>query len=223
FSRRNRSLEIMNLKASPRETVGNGPSKTLRREGKIPAILYGPKIEPIKLVIDKQNLEPIFKTGAVTQKLLKLEIDGVGGTKNVMVKELQKHPVSHNLLHLDLYEVTMDQKIKVMVPVVTTGKSAGVEMGGMLQIIRRELEVFCLPDQIPEKITIDVTNLDIGDSIHVEDIQLEGDIEIPAEVNFTILTVLSTKIEEEAEEGAEEEAMEEGAEAAEAAEEPSAE
>ncbi len=214
-------MEIMNLKATQRETVGNGASRVLRREGKIPAILYGPKTEPVKLTIDKMDLEPIFKTGAVAQKLLKLDIEGIDGTTNVMVKEIQKHPVSHNLLHLDLYQVSMDQKIKVMVPVVTTGKSAGVEMGGMLQIIRRELEVFCLPDQIPEKIVIDITDLDVGDSFHVEELQLEGDIEVPAEVNFTILTILSTKVEEEAAEGEEEEELAE--EGAETTEEPSAE
>ena len=214
-------MEIMNLKATLRETVGNGPSRTLRREGKIPAILYGPKTEPVKLTIDKLDLEPIFKAGSVAQQLLKLDIDGVDGTTNVMVKEIQKHPVSHNLLHLDLYQVSMDQKIKVMVPVVTTGKSAGVEMGGMLQIIRRELEVFCLPDQIPEKIVIDITDLDVGDSFHVEELQLEGDVEVPAEVNFTILTILSTKVEEEAAEGEEEEELAE--EGAETTEEPSAE
>jgi large subunit ribosomal protein L25 len=190
-------LEIQNLKATKREAVGNGPSRVLRRDGKVPAILYGPKTEPIKLTIDRLDLEPIFKSGAVAQKLLKLEIEGVDGKRNVMIKEMQKHPVSQQLLHLDLYEVTMDQKIKVMVPVVTTGKSVGVEMGGMLQIIRRELEVLSLPDQIPENITIDITDLDIGDSFHVEDLQLEDDIEIPADVNFTILTILSPKAEEE--------------------------
>lgn len=211
-------MEIMNLKASLREPVGDGPSRALRRDGKIPAILYGPNTAPIKLSIDKQDLEPVFKAGAVTQKLLKLAIEGEDGDRNVMVKELQKHPVSHNLLHLDFYEVTMDQKIKVMVPVVATGKSVGVELGGMLQIIRRELEVYCLPDQIPAHITIDVSDLDIGDSFHVEDLQLEGDVEVPAEVNFTILTILSTKVEEEAEEEEEAEALEEGAEAAETAE-----
>ena len=212
-------MEIMNLKASLRETVGNGPARSLRREGKVPAILYGPKTEPVKLTIDNVDLEPIFKSGAVAQKLLKLKIDGVDGTTNVMIKEMQRHPVSYNLLHLDFYKVTMDQKIKVMVPVVTIGKSVGIEMGGMLQIIRRELEVFCLPDQIPENITIDVTDLDIGDSFHVEDLELEGDIEVPAEVNFTILTILTTKVEEEEVEGEEEEFEgEEGAEGAEAAE-----
>lgn len=217
-------MEIMNLKANLRETVGNGPSRALRREGKVPAILYGPNTEPVKLTIDKLDLEPIFKSGAVAQKLLKLDIDGADGTTNVMVKEIQKHPVSHNLLHLDFYRVSMDQKIKVMVPVVTTGKCVGVEMGGMLQIIRRELEVFCLPDQIPETITVDITDMDIGDSLHVEDLELEGDVEVPAEVNFTILTILSPKAEEEEVEGEEEEEMaEEGAEAEEATEEPSAE
>ena len=217
-------MEIMNLKASQREAVGNGPSRVLRRDGKIPAILYGPKTEPIKLAIDRLDLEPIFKSGAVAQKLLKLEIDGVDSVRKVMIKEMQRHPVSRTVLHLDLYEVSMDQKIKVMVPVVTTGKSAGVEVGGTLQIIRRELEVFCLPDQIPENITIDITALEIGDSFHVEDLPLEDTVEIPADVNFTILTILSPTAEEEEEvEGEEEEGEEEGEEGEEAAEEPAAE
>ncbi len=217
-------MDIMNLKASPRQTTGNGPSRALRRDAKIPAILYGPKTDPIKLAIDKLELEPIFKSGAVAQKLFKLKIEGTGGVRNVMIKEMQKHPVSRSLLHLDLYEVSMSQKIKVMVPVVTTGKSAGVELGGMLQIIRRELEVLCLPDQIPENITIDITDLEIGDSFHVEDLPLDETVEIPADVNFTILTILSpVAAEEEEVEGEEEEGEEEAAEGAEPAEEPAAE
>ncbi|WP_372682976.1 50S ribosomal protein L25/general stress protein Ctc [Desulfosarcina sp.] len=216
----------MNLKASQREAVGNGPSRVLRRDGKIPAILYGPKTEPVKLAIDRLELEPIFKSGAVAQKLLKLQIEGDDSVRNVMVKEMQKDPVSRSVLHLDLYEVSMDQRINVMVPVVTTGKSTGVEMGGMLQIIRRELEVFCLPGQIPENITIDITGLEIGDSVHVEDLPQEETAEILADVNFTILTILSPMAEEEEEveeeeEGAEE--GEEGEEGEEAAEEPAAE
>ncbi len=216
-------MEILNLKATPREAVGNGPSRVLRRDGKVPAILYGPKTEPMKLTIDKLDLEPLFKSGAVAQKLLKLEIEGVDGKRNVMIKEMQTHPVSQNLLHLDLYEVTMDHKLKVMVPVVVTGKSVGVEMGGMLQIIRRELEVLSLPDRIPENITIDITDLDIGDSFHVQDLQLEENVEVPAEVNFTILTILTPKAEEEeeVEEGEGEE--EEGVEGTDAAEETAAE
>ncbi|BBO71719.1 50S ribosomal protein L25 [Desulfosarcina alkanivorans] len=215
-------MEILSLKAIQREAVGNGPSRVLRREGKVPAILYGPKTEAMKLTIDKLDLEPIFKSGSVAQKVLKLEIEGLNDKRNVMVKEMQRHPVSQQLLHMDLYEVSMGTKLKVMVPVVVTGKCVGVEMGGMLQIIRRELEVLSLPDQIPDNITIDITDLDIGDSFHVQDLQLEGDVEIPADVNFTILTILATKAEEEAVEGEEDEEMAEGAEA-EATEEPAAE
>lgn len=216
-------MDIQNLKAFQREDVGNGPARVLRKEGKIPAVLYGPNTDPVKLSVDKADLDLIFKSGAVSQKLLKLEIDGTSGNRNVMIKELQKHPVSQQLLHLDFYEVSMDQKIKVMVPVVTTGKSIGVELGGMLQIIRRELEVFCLPDHIPENVTIDVTDLDIGDSFHVQDLQLEEDVEIPSDVNFTVLTVLSTKVEEEEVEGEEDEEMVEGAETEATDEEPAAE
>ena len=216
-------MDIMNLKASPRENVGNGPARELRREGKVPAILYGPNTDPQKLTIEKLDLEPIFKTGAVAQKLLKLEVEGGGKGRNVMIKEVQRHPVSQKLLHLDLYEVSMDQKIKVMVPVATTGTSTGVEMGGMLQIIRRELEVLCLPDQIPESISIDITDLDIGDSFHVEELELGEDIEVPADVNFTILTILSTKAEAAEEEEGEEGEEGEAGEAAEATEESAGE
>ena len=108
----------------------------------------------------------------------------------------------------------MDRKIRVRVPVTTRGKSNGVEMGGMLQIIRRELEVLCLPDDIPEVIEIDITELDMGESVHVEDIPLEGDVEIPHEVNFTVLTILSgRKVEEVVDEEGEEAVEEETAEA----------
>jgi large subunit ribosomal protein L25 len=125
-----------------------------------------------------------------------------------MVKELQLHPVSRNFLHIDFYEVAMDRKIMVNVPITTTGKAKGVETGGILQIIRRELEVQCFPLDVPESIEIDITDLDIGDSIHVGDIALQREIEFLGEENFTVVTVVSPKIEEEEE--VVEEAEEEG-------------
>jgi large subunit ribosomal protein L25 len=125
-----------------------------------------------------------------------------------MVKELQIHPVSRNFLHIDFYEITMDRKIIVNVPVTTTGKSKGVEIGGILQIIRRELEVQCLPLNVPESIEIDITDLEIGDSIHVADIPRQTDVEFLGDENFTVVTVISPKIEEEEVEPEEEEAEE---------------
>jgi large subunit ribosomal protein L25 len=136
-------------------------------------------------------------------------------TKAAMIKELQTHPVSGHLIHIDFYEVDMNRKIKVMIPVVTTGHSVGVEEGGMLNIVRRELEVFCLPGDIPETIEIDITDLTIGDSIHIEDVAMGDNIEVAADVNFTVVTVLSPKVEEEEVAEEEEEGLEEGEEGAE--------
>jgi large subunit ribosomal protein L25 len=220
-------LEQIDLKARVRKTVGNGPARALRREGKMPAVLYGPKTEPVLLSIDMREFEQVVKKGSIGSALLNLQIqNGKTFTRSAMVKELQTHPVTGKFLHVDFYEIDMEHKIKVKVPVVAKGKSQGVELGGMLQIIRREIEVFCLPSAIPEAIEVDVTELDIGDSIHIQEIPLEGDIEIPADVNFTVLTILSPKVEaivEEEELEEEEAAAEEAEEKAAAEEAPSTE
>jgi large subunit ribosomal protein L25 len=119
--------------------------------------------------------------------------------------------VSRSFLHVDFYEVAMDRKIYVPVPVAVTGKCIGVENGGVLQLVRHELEVFCLPGNIPDDITVDVSQLDIGDAIHVEDLQLPADVEIPHDVNFTVLTVSATRKETEGGEEAQAEAVAEPA------------
>jgi large subunit ribosomal protein L25 len=170
------------------------------------------------LSVNIKDLEQVFKQGNVFQIILNLVIqNGKKITKAAMVKELQTHPVSGNFIHIDFYEIDMKRQINVMVPIVTNGQSVGVENGGMLNIVRRELELLCLPGDIPEAVEIDVSDLDIGDSIHIEDIPLGENVEISADVNFTVVTVLSPKIEEE-EVVEEEEAELEGDEAEEGAE-----
>ena len=113
-----------------------------------------------------------------------------------MIKNVQMHPVTRHMIHADFYEIAMDRKIRAMAPVTVTGKCIGVENGGMLQIIRRELEVLCFPNQMPEEIEIDITDLDMGDSVHIQDIVTEEGIEFPHDVNFTVLTILSGRPEE---------------------------
>jgi len=217
-------LEQLQIKANIRKETGNGPARALRREGKMPAVIYGPDTEPILLALNISDLELCLKNRNLNQLLFNLAIeDGKTKSRPVMIKELQIHPVTRNYLHVDFYEIDMNRQIKVPVQVVTKGKSKGVELGGVLQIIRREIDVLCFPRQIPEAIEIDITDLDTGDSVHVNDIPLEGDIEIPEEVNFTVLTILSPKIaeieEEEVEEEEGEEAAEEEGETAEAGDE----
>jgi large subunit ribosomal protein L25 len=208
-------LNSIELQAATRTSTGNGPARVLRREGRVPAILYGPADKPHMLSIGMRDFEDIVKQGNVGRSIFNLTIDGGKETKVAMIKELQTHPVDHRLIHIDFYAVDMARKVRVNVPVVTTGKSVGIEMGGMLQIIRRDLEVLCLPIAIPQTITIDISQLDVGQSVHVEDIQLGEGVEVPHDVNFTILTILSQM-------KAEAEGAEEGEEAAEAAEEESA-
>jgi large subunit ribosomal protein L25 len=217
-------LEKIQLTANVRETSGSGPARVLRREGLIPAVLYGPDAEPILLMINTHEFELLLKEHNINQVVLDLVVkNGKTLNKSVMIKELQTHPVSQNPLHVDFYEISMTRKIKVNVPVVTTGKSVGEERGGIVQIVRRELEVFCLPGEIPESFTLDISNLDIGDALHVEDITTEGDIEIPAETNFTIVTVTTPQAEEVEEEEVEEEEEGEEAEGEDVAEEPAEE
>lgn len=205
-------MELIELKTNIRTTVGNGPARRLRQTGQVPAVLYGPKTESVLLSVNKSDLDLVLKKGRSSQIILNLVIQNNGETytRPAMIKELQVHPVSRRYLHIDFYEIDMDRKITVGVRVVTTGKSVGVERGGILQIIRRELEVQCLPFEVPESIVIDITDLDMGDSVHVEDISLDGEVEFLGESNLTVVTILTPKLEEEPE--AEEEAEEEDAE-----------
>jgi large subunit ribosomal protein L25 len=211
-------LERINLNARVRKTTGNSPARALRREGRIPAVLYGQKTEPILLSIDMREFEQITKKSTIGSVLLNLQIqNGHTESRPAMVKELQTHPVTQRFLHVDFYEVDMQRKIKVMVPLVVRGKAKGVEDGGLLQIVRREIEVLCLPTEIPESFEVDVSDLDIGDAIHMGDIQRGENIEISTDAKTTVVTVLAPKVEIEAAEVIAE--GEEVAEAEEAAEE----
>jgi large subunit ribosomal protein L25 len=205
-------LDLIELRTKIRTTTGNGPARRLRMSGQIPAVLYGPITESVLLSVDKSDLELVFKKGGIGQVILNLVIQKNGETtkRPAMIKELQIHPVSRNFIHVDFYEIKMDQKITAKIPVITTGQAKGVELGGILQIIRRELEVECLPLAVPESIEIDISDLDIGDSIHVGSLHLEGEIEFLEEEDYTVVTVVSPKMEEEEPEEEEEVEEEEG-------------
>lgn len=197
-------MEIIELKANGRTAVGNGPARVLRREGKIPAILYGPNTKPILLHVGTHDLEVALKKGKIGQSLFNLTIENENSfSKTVMIRELQTQPVTRAFLHADFYEIDMDRKTTVNVPVEMVGKAIGVESGGLLQVICRELTISCLPSNIPDTIKIDVSELGIGDSIHAQDIPLGEGIEIDSDVNFTVVTVLSPKLESDEQDGKE--------------------
>lgn len=212
-------MELFELKANIREAVGKGAARVLRRDERIPAILYGPQTEPVKMAVKSKDLETAFKQSVVPQVLVNLTVLSEGGKEEkvcpAIIKDLQVSPLSRELLHADFLEIDLGKKVKVNVPVEPVGKAKGVEFGGLLQVIRRELEILCMPLEIPSSIQVDITDLDVGDSVHVQEIEIEG-VEIPADVNFTVITVTAPKgVAEEEEEGEEEEGATETAEGAE--------
>lgn len=211
-------MEFIELNANARNKFGKGPSRVLRREGQVPAVCYGRDTAPIHLSLESKILGKLIREGGFYQ-ILKLNIQKDGGekiVKSAMFKEVQTHPVSMNPLHADLYEISMDRKITVNVPVHTVfaeGRECkGVEEGGTLQIIRRELEISCLPGQIPDAIEIDITNLGIGEAIHIEEVALPEGVEVDTDVNFTVISVAAPMREEVTEEEAPEDEEAEGEE-----------
>jgi len=186
----------------------------------IPAVFYGPRSKTVPLVLDPKELKKTLQTEAGANVLIDLDIRNAGdiGRKVVMVKDLQIHPLQRSILHADFYEVAMDELVNVEVPIHLIGKSEGVKVGGILEQVRRVIEIQCLPGDIPKFIEVDVTALKIGDSIHVENIHVEK-AKILAETNFTIATVVPPAAEEKkvveeavAEAAAEGEVKEEGKE-----------
>jgi large subunit ribosomal protein L25 len=201
-------MSTMKITAEAREDAGKGAARRLRQAGRIPAVLYGQGRDGLSLSLNAQEISQLLSTPGARTTILELEVmEGATSSKrNILIKEIQEHPYREDILHMDLFEVAMDKEISVMVPIETVGTPEGVTMGGILEMKRRQLEVFCLPGDIPDVITIDISHLDIGDAVHVASVEVPENVQIPYDMNFTILTVVG--VTEEPEE--EEEELEEG-------------
>ncbi len=210
------------LTAQSRKGTGKGAARTLRRQALIPAVFYGPEVDPVNLSLKYRDLEKLIKTGAGENVIIDLAIETGESTLShrAMLKEIQMDPVKQTILHVDLYEISMDKKIEVEVPITLTGTAKGVsDEGGILQQVSRTLEISCLPDNIPDSFELDVTDLNIGDSLHVSDLKIPEGIEVLVEGELTIATVVPpTKVEEIEPEVPEEEEEREEVEAEEVAE-----
>lgn len=193
------------IEADRRDGIGKGPARTLRRDGRVPGILYGHGEESVAVSVDALELGRLVHSISVENTIVDLDLDGE--EYKVLIRELQRHPFRDDLLHVDFFHVAMDEKIYVEIPIVIVGVPTGVKnKGGVLDHQLRELEVYCLPGNIPEKIELDVTALDIGDSIHVGELDLP-DVEIETDHDRSVVAVLAPTIIEEPEEEPEEEEL----------------
>jgi large subunit ribosomal protein L25 len=190
------------LRAGVRDNKGKEAAKKLRRNNQIPAVFYGPDTDPLMLVVDYSDLDGIIKQTAVENIILALQIESEEGSdsKTVMLKELQVDPIKNTYLHADFYEVSMEKEVTVGIPIQLLNTPAGVVEGGILQHVRREITVSCLPDKMVEHLDVDVSGLEIGDSIHIRDIVLPEGLTTSQDENLTVAVVAAPTVIPEAEE-----------------------
>jgi len=203
------------LVATKRETRGKNEARRLRVSGHIPAVVYGgTEKESVSVSVDPKKLLQILYSDSGVNTLIDLELAG-GDSSQVLVKDFQLDPVSTELLHVDFYRLAMDKAITVLVPVTLIGEAIGVKQeGGLLDFVNREIQIECMPTEIPETVKVDVGELSIGDGVRVRDV-VEGVVWKPiSELDTLLVHVTAPKVEEE--EAEEEEASAEGAAVSEA-------
>jgi large subunit ribosomal protein L25 len=193
------------LTASPRQSGTKGAARRVRAEGLIPGVVYGPEIEPISVAVTEADLRTAMRAAAGGISIFALNVDG--DQKKVLLRDVQRHPVTSEVIHVDFHAISMDKPISIDMPIHYVGTPLGVKEGGIQQITMRELAISCLPANIPEQIEVDVSELNIGDSIHVSDLDIPN-VDILAEERRTIVvisapTVVKAASEEEEEEGVE--------------------
>jgi large subunit ribosomal protein L25 len=218
-------MDTLPLSSEIRTQTGKGSARKLRSAGKLPAILYGPETDAVMLTLDCAELMKALQGKSPENIFLDLTIDSdeKGKPKKVMIKEIQRDPVKRNYLHVDLFEISLKKELEVDIPIHLVNTPIGVTQGGILQHVRREVKVSCMPDDLVEKIEIDVSGLDIGQSLHMEDITFPSGLKSLEDGDVTVLTVVAPTIAAEVEEGEEGEAEEEKVEETEGEEERSEE
>ena len=207
-------MAVNALVAELRDDTGKGVARKLRAAGRIPAVVYGRGVESKAISVDPNALQRVLQTGgAGINTLIELSVEGVART--VLVKELQRDPVRGRPLHTDFYLVDLDKKVEVSVPIRLLGRPEGVELGGILDHPLREIELECLPRAIPESVDVDVGHLDVGQSIHVRDLDLPEGASVRTDINLAVASVIAPVAVEEpvVEEPEEGEELEEGEEA----------
>ena len=190
-------MDNLSLEVESRQEVGKSAARRLRRAGKVPGVIYGIQ-DPVPVTVNPKELESIFSQGAGENAVFQLNLAGEEKAERpVLVKELQRDAMNDQIVHADFLEIRMDQKIRISVPLAFEGENVGQKMGGVLSVLLRELEVECLPNAIPEEISVDISEVDIGDVIHVRDLTLPGEVDLITGLDDPIFTVIVPVEEEE--------------------------
>ncbi|PYI80612.1 MAG: 50S ribosomal protein L25, partial [Verrucomicrobia bacterium] len=184
-------MKTVPLSAYPRSLAGRGGAKKLRDGGRVPGIIYGGKGKAQNVELKSKDLENLIKHSVSENILLDLEIEGdAKKTRLALLKEVQHHPLKSQILHVDLHEVAADEKVTVMVPVETVGEAAGVKTGGgVLEHVLFKIRIRALPKDLPEVMEVDVSHLEIGQTIHLGDIKAPPGVEVLGDKKVSVISV----------------------------------
>ena len=186
------------LKAEPRSATGRSAARRLKARGIVPAVVYGGKEKSQPLQVSARDINAMLSHASGENILVELEIAGQQATRTALLQEVQHSPVGGDVLHVDFHAISMDEKIQADVPLEALGLATGVKnFGGLLEQNLRVLPIECLPRELPDKITVDVSALNIGDSIHVRDIKLPSGVIAKVQAELTAFSVMAPVIEEE--------------------------
>jgi len=186
------------LKAEPRTNVGRSAVRKLRARGLIPAVIYGSNDKPQPLQVTARDINAMMSQASGENVLVELEIAGERSSRTALVQEVQHSPVGGDIRHVDFHAISMDEMIQAEVPLEATGTAVGVKtFGGLLEQSLRALAIECLPGDLPDRITVDVSQLNIGDSIHVRDIQFPQGVTPKVQPDLTAFSVVAPVVEEE--------------------------
>jgi large subunit ribosomal protein L25 len=189
-------MEEISLQIETREDTGKGPMRRLRRSGRLPGVFYGPKSEALPVSVDAKEFAQ-HVANLEGSHLIRLQSAAAALQQRIaLLREVQTHPVSGDVLHVDLYEVDLTKRLQVTVPLHFVGRAIGVAEGGILQPILREIQVECLPTDIPQFIEVDVSGLNIHDVVHLEDLQMPANVTAIIETNEAVVSVLPPTVEE---------------------------
>lgn len=192
-------MKEIELRAKPREESGKEYARKLRKNGFLPAVLYGPETKTLALEVETKSFLSLLRGGLGENVIVTLLLDDKKDSqRKVLVREVQRDPVTGDILHLDFHQISLTKKLTIQVPIHLVGTPVGVDDGGILQHALRDLEIECLPSAIPEKIQVDVSHLKIGDSVHVGDIKVEN-AEILSDSKSSVVSVVPPTVFKEPE------------------------
>ena len=194
-------MSELTIQVEKRERTGKNANRQLRATGVLPAVVYGDKKEAVPISIDRKTVLELLKKGGGENAVFLLELAGTKSSRHAMIRDLQVDPISRRIIHIDFQRIDLKRKVRVQVAVELQGEASGVKNeGGVLDFITRDLEVECLPNDIPQSLAIDVSALEIGDHVEAKDVSLPASVELMDEPDRVIVAVSHSRVAAEIEE-----------------------